>query len=183
MKIQFSSWYAWTDREHIPSIEQSGVYIVARRVKRHIKPDLCSSKIIYIGYTEKPLLSRLEKFDSACGGKGGHAGGNSFFRTRICPELQGRIDELRSTEGLNQKDASKQARSELHIKKCMPDFAKAWRREMKSLSVAAWVPSASWKKNLSGLPAREQLKFVEAKLQVDFVRKNKRLPKYNKTFG
>ena len=183
MRIQFSSWYAWTNRENIPKIEQSGVYVIARRVKRHVKPNLCLRKIIYIGYTEKPLRSRLGKFDSACEGKGGHAGGNSFFRTRICPKLQDRIDELRSTHSLNLRDAIKKARSEVNFTRGMPDFAKAWQREKKNLSVAVWVPSARWKKDLSGLSAREQLKFVEAKLQVNFVRENKRLPKHNKTFG
>ena len=30
---------------------------------------------------------------------------------------------------------------------------------------------------------QERLKFVEAKLLVDFVRKNKKMPELNKTFG
>ena len=183
MRIQFSSWYEWTHRQDIPRINESGVYVIARGVKRDDRPDLCSRRIIYIGYTKKTLRSRLDQFERACQGKRGHAGGNSFFATHICPELGDRIVWLRSKRDSNRRDATREARSEANFIRRMPEFSEAWQRRRQSLSVAVWVPSAQWKETLSKLPEREKLKFVEAKLQVDYVRKNKRLPEHNKTFG
>lgn len=184
MRVQFSRWYAWEDRRGIPNINESGVYVIGRRVNRKITPDLCSKRIVYVGYTEKILLSnRLDLFEKACQGEPRHAGGNSFFETHICPELGERIDILHAEEGLSRRAASKKARSEANLVRRKREFAEIWQREKQSFSVAVWVPSRRWKTTFKGLPKREQLKFVEAKLQVDYVRKNKRLPKYNKTFG
>ena len=183
MRVQFSSWYPWEHRQDIPSIGEKGVYIIGRGVKRSEKPNLCSKRIVYVGYTEKSLLSRLKQFERACQGRGGHAGGNSFFRAHIYPDLGERINELRAERGLSRRDATRMARDEANFVGRMPEFAETWQRRRQRLSVAVWVPPTRWNRIYSSLPEREQLKFVETKIQVDYVRKNKRLPEHNRTFG
>ena len=183
MRIRFSYWYTWTQRQEIPGINESGVYVIARRVKRGARPDLCSKKIIYVGYTEQTLRGRLNSFDRASEGRKGHAGGNSLFRKHICRGLEDRIDELFSELDLNRRDAAIKARREADCENRMPEFAETWARKRRALSVAVWVPTAWWERSYSDLSMRERLKFVEAKLLADFVRKNKRMPEINKTFG
>ena len=94
MSIRVSKWCAWTERQNIPGINDPGVYAIARRVKRGARPDLCSKRIIYVGYTEQTLRGRLNAFDRASEGRRGHAGGSSFFGKHICQGLEGRIDCL-----------------------------------------------------------------------------------------
>ena len=183
MSIRFSNWCAWTDRQDITGINEPGVYAIARRAKRGARPDLCSKKIIYVGYTEQTLRGRLNAFNRASKGRGGHAGGNSFFRKHICRGLEDRIDELFSELDLNRKNAAIEARREADCENRMPEFAETWAQKRRALSVAVWVPTARWERSYSNLPIRERLKFVEAKLLVDFVRKNKKMPELNKTFG
>ena len=113
----------------------------------------------------------------------GHAGGNSFFGVRICQGLKARIVQLRCEQRLNRRDAIKEARQEADCINRMPEFAEAWAQECRNLSVAVWVTSARWEQNYLDLSMQERLKFVEAKLLVDFVRENQRLPELNKTFG
>lgn len=182
MRVQFSPWYAWEDRQDIPNINESGVYVIGRRVNRNVTPDLCSKRIVYVGYTEK-LSRRLTQFERSCQGEREHAGGISFFEAHICRDFRDRVDRLHAKKGLSRRDATKRARSEANFVGRKHEFAETWQRKKQSLSVAVWVPCRRWKTTFKGLPKREQLKFVEAKLQVDFVRKNKKLPKFNKTFG
>ena len=180
MNIRFSKWCAWAKRQGIKDIKGPGVYAIARRVKRGSRPDLCSRKIIYVGCSEK-LRDRLGKFDRASKGTKEHAGGNSFFAKYTCPELAKKIDEIYDEEGVSRKDAAKEARRKLKCENRMDEFEETWKRKRRALSVAVWVPTARWK-GYPKLSEREQLRFVEAKLLVDFVRKNKRLPMLNRTF-
>ena len=180
MSIRFSKWYAWTKRKDIPEIDESGVYVIARDVEPDSRPDLCSRKIIYVGCTEK-LRNRLNAFDRSSKGGKGHAGGNSFFAKYTCRGLAKKINQLCREKSLNRRDAAKKARSELNCEIRMDEFEETWKRKRRALSVAVWVPTARWK-GYPELSEREQLEFVEAKLLVDFVRKNKELPELNRTF-
>lgn len=183
MSMRFSNWCAWTERQDISGINGPGVYAIARGVKRGSRPVLCSRKIIYVGYTEQTLRGRLDAFDRASEGKKGHAGGNSFFGKHTCPGLKARIDQLRCEQHLNRRDAAMEARREADCVNRMSEFAETWARKRRALSVTVWVSTARWERSYSNLPIRERLRFVEAKLLVDFVHKNKRLPELNKTFG
>ena len=49
--------------------------------------------------------------------------------------------------------------------------------------VAIWHPTSRWKRNYRRLPKSKRLAFAEAKLQVEYVRRNRRLPTLNKGFG
>ena len=183
MSIRFSNWCAWTNRQDMPGIDKPGVYAIARSVKRGTRPDLRSRKIIYVGYTEQTLRGRLNAFDRASGGKKGHAEGNSLFGKHICHGLKDRIDELVIKLGLNRRDAAIEARLDANCENRMSEFAETWARKSQVLSVSVWVPTARWEESYSDLPVRERLKFVEAKLLVNFVRKNKKMPELNRTFG
>ncbi|MDE0455715.1 MAG: hypothetical protein OXI15_00355 [Chromatiales bacterium] len=163
-------------------MESGAVYVIAKGAKHGNKPDLCSKDIVYIGYTEQNLQARLNQFGRACQGKRGHAGGDSYFQTCICPEFGDKIEELRES-GLNRVDAAKEAMKDPCYRGRENEFEDAWKNENRNLFVSAWNPPHHWSNSYESLPKREQLKFVEAKLQVEFVRKNKRLPQHNKTFS
>ena len=177
MCIRFSDWCEWEKRK---GIKGPGVYVIARGVKRGSRPNLCSRKIIYVGCSGK-LRNRLNAFDRASQGKKGHAGGNSFFAKYTFPKLAKKINRLCREKSLSRRAAAKEARRDLNCENKIPEFEKTWEKESQALSVAVWVPTARWKGHWK-LSEREQLKFVEAKLLVDFVRKNKRLPVLNRTF-
>ena len=184
MSIRFSKWYAWTERnDDIPEIDESGVYIIARDVEPDSRPVLHSREIIYVGYTEQPLRVRLDAFDRSSKGGKGHAGGNSFFAKYTCRGLAKKINRLCREKSLSRRAAAKEARLyfDCENKDKMGKYAKTWARKSQALSVAVWVPTDQWKGHWK-LSEREQLKFVEAKLLVDFVRKNKELPELNRTF-
>ena len=80
MNIEFSPWFAWSERDQIPDIrDPGGVYILGRRARIDTAPDPGSSEVIYIGQTTRSVLYRLNRFDGACRSGSGHAGGNTYF--------------------------------------------------------------------------------------------------------
>ena len=150
MRVQFSPWRAWESRNDLLGIDESGVYAIGWKLASGEEPDLLENKIIYIGHTTRTLKVRLNAFDRACRGRGGHAGGNSFF-----------FREIQNSS----------------------DYQQTWELKKSSLSVAIWALNDNWTDGYPELSEKERLNFVEANLLVDFVKKNKRLPKHNKRFG
>ena len=83
MKLRFSRWRAWANRNQIPGIsEEGGVYIIARGERAGRRPSLSSENIIYIGQTTQTVRDRLNDFARACQNGHGHAGGNNYFDLR-----------------------------------------------------------------------------------------------------
>jgi hypothetical protein len=80
IKIQFSSWSIWRDKNNLENIKFPGIYIIAKfKSNLSRKVDLKDKDIIYMGETCSSLQKRLRQFNrSAFKGARGHSGGSSY---------------------------------------------------------------------------------------------------------
>ena len=80
IKIKFSDWHFWGDKNNLNNIEYPGIYILAKFKSNISKEvDLNDKNIVYIGETCSSIKKRLRQFNrSAFKGLGGHSGGMSY---------------------------------------------------------------------------------------------------------
>lgn len=185
MTIRFSKWTPWSGRNKLAGVGSPGVYLIAESHGLQGMPSVrdLTRKIIYIGCSEKPLRSRLNSFNRACTRGNGHQAGRRYFGDRIYPDFEGKIEEASRTLLLNRRSAIKRVRDSAEFKRHLPTFENIWRQRRKRIKVAIWCPTNRPMRNYPKLTPEEQLKFVEARLQVQFVKQHQRLPKYNRRFG
>ena len=179
--MEFSPWTAWSDRNNIPVINQSGVYLIATGVTRGKSPKTSDKRIIYIGHTTKSLRGRLNNFERSCEiYYGGHGGAQSFFKSRIGKKFESQRNKARQAHrGRRQVKKTMQE----YIKRNRRRFDRRWEREKSDLSVAVWVPSEGDTGTLAKLPKEMRPTFLEMKLQAEFVVKHRKLPQFNKQLG
>ena len=95
MKLRFSRWHAWANRNQISEIcEQGGVYIIARDERPGRRPNPSTENIIYIGQTTQIVRDRLNDFARACQNGQGHAGGNNYFDLHGAGSWEGERDSI-----------------------------------------------------------------------------------------
>ena len=159
MQIHFSKWLNWkcvNDRSgKIPN--KPGAYLIAENVKRGSAPDPTSTKIVYIGQSEK-LRRRLQQFNNTARtslGRG-HAGGRTLRRRRFNDNpLECEWDDYQNDLFIafwNSSDADSRRASE--------DFGNSLREYEERVSM--------------------EIRFVEARLLLDYIIQNKRYPEFNK---
>jgi len=82
LKIEFSHWYPWKQRNSIKNSKNPGVYMLAKFVtvpSGNANP--LDENIIYFGETCRSLRGRWDQFDrSAFQSKPGHSGGRNYRR-------------------------------------------------------------------------------------------------------
>ena len=83
---EFSTWYAWEERASFEGKSSPGVYCLAHFVTRPIgNADPLCKEVVYIGLTERKLLTRWRNFNRSASHKGesakfGHSGGRCYWR-------------------------------------------------------------------------------------------------------
>lgn len=81
LKIEFSSWFRWKERNSIQNSEKPGVYMLSKfRMALPPHADPLDESIIYFGETcDQSLRDRWAQFDaSAFQLKRGHSGGKTY---------------------------------------------------------------------------------------------------------
>ena len=157
MKIQFSRWYKWCSIRKRPAVipNTPGVYIIAEKADPNTVPDPISENVIYIGQSMK-LRARLQAFDRTCDGKRGHAGGRTLRASRFNNNPPGSQWES--------------LRNDLSIAFWRPDY---------DTSPSVPETSIASPENLARDLKQARIRFVEAKLLLDFVLENSQLPECN----
>jgi len=81
-KIEFGSWFKWTERNSIEDSDKPGVYMLSkfRTAPPRVRADPLDENIIYFGETcNQSLRERWVQFDaSAFQLKRGHSGGKTY---------------------------------------------------------------------------------------------------------
>ena len=186
MAIRFSEWTSWSDRNDMSGISSSGVYLIAESRNLSGRPSVqhLTQEIIYIGCTPKSSLRRrLNKYDNACRGLGGHPAGRAYFEDNICPEFKNAVDRYCDEHNVKRLQATRIVRQRRRFQSRLQDFEDLWRERKRRIKLAIWVPTNRWKEGYPGLSDELRIAFAEAKLQVKFVDRYRGLPKYNKGFG
>lgn len=185
MTIRFSEWAAWSERANLPGTDHGGVYLIAKGYNLGRRPSVRNPtrRIIYIGYTKEPLRERLEGFDRSCRGSRGHQAGVLYFRDNICTNFDDLVEDARQAHNLSREGARNYVRNSEAFRNLLPQFGELWDNQSRHVKVAVWAPTSGWIHRFRRLPRKFHLQFVEAKLQVKFVEKHHRLPKYNRRFG
>jgi len=82
-KIEFGSWFKWTERNSIEDSDEPGVYMLSKfKMARPPVADPLDGNVIYFGETcNQSLRERWVQFDaSAFQLKRGHSGGKTYRR-------------------------------------------------------------------------------------------------------
>lgn len=78
LKVKFTQWAKWFDRESLNGIRHPGVYVCAHSDEGFFPPEKFDwvKQVIYIGMTNSVggLKARLKQFDNTIRGKTGHGG-------------------------------------------------------------------------------------------------------------
>jgi len=186
MAFRFSNWTAWSNRNDLSGINRSGVYLIAEGCNLSGRPSVrdLNQEIIYIGCTPKRCLRRrLNKFDEACKGLGGHPAGRSYFEDSICPDFKNAVDNYCDEHNVKRPQATRVIRRRREFQNRLQDFENIWCERKRRINLAIWVPHNRWRERYPGLSDELRIRFAEAKLQVKFVEQYQDFPKYNNKFG
>ena len=84
-RIRFSQWAPWANRKELECSGESGVYMMAIFQGSHPTGSAAPTapEVVYVGETGRPMVKRWQTFErSARTGDGGHAGGNTFHKSK-----------------------------------------------------------------------------------------------------